>query len=270
MYHKHWRLLDIPFGSEIDPRRFLASPPHEEALARLQFLAVHRRGVGVVLGEAGSGKSMLLAVFAEAMRRAGQSAALVNLVGVGTDEFLRQVNAGLGANPGRNDLRPHLWRMLADRIAESRYQELAVVILIDDADAAQGDLVTTLQRLAKLDAGPGRCMTVVLAGRYDRIGNVGSDLLELADLRIDLVPWDISDTQRYVQESVTRAGADPAIFTGSAILRIHQRAGGLPRRIGQLAHSALLAGAGRGVDRIEPDLVDSACEELITIELTAH
>lgn len=269
MYHKHWRLLDTPFGTNIDPQRFLASPPHEEALARLQFLAVHRRGVGVVLGASGSGKSMLLAVFAEAMRRAGQAVAAVNLTGLGSDEFLRLVNASLGSQPLRTDHRAQLWHSLDDRIAECRYQELEAVVLVDDADAAQGDVATTLQRLAKIDVGPDRRLSIVLAGRYDRIGNVGSDLLELADLRIDLIPWDIVDTERFVHESVSRAGADPAIFTGSAILRIHQRAGGLPRRVGQLAHSALLAGAGRGVERIEPDLVDSACDELGTIELVA-
>jgi general secretion pathway protein A len=269
MYHKHWRLFDTPFGPEIAPERFLATPSHEEALARLQFLAVHRRGVGVVLGGPGSGKSMLLTVFAEAMRRAGQSAALVNLTGIEADELLQRILWELGANPSLRERRLRLWQFLEDRIAESRYQEMEVVLLLDDADAADAEMRTVLTRLAKLDVGADRCLSIVLAGEYQSIGNVGEDLLDLADLRIDLATWDLEDTQRFVEQSVARAGADPDIFSGSAILRIPQRAGGLARRIGQLAQSALLAGAGQGVDRIEPELVDSACEELSTVERVA-
>lgn len=269
MYHKHWHLFDTPFAPEIDPQRFLATPSHEEALARLQFLAIHRRGVGVVLGGPGSGKSMLLTIFAEAMRRAGQSAALVNLEGLDADELLHRVLWGLGVNPSMRERRLRLWQLLEDRIAESRYQETEVVLLVDDADAATAEMRTALARLARLDVGPNRCLSIVLAGEYPSIVNVGEELLELADLRIDLAPWDVEDTQRFVEQSIARAGADPDIFSGSAIVRIHQRAGGLPRRIGQLAQSALLAGAGAGVDRIEPELVDSACEELSTVERVA-
>ena len=68
MYTEHWGLRESPFRGSLDPRYFFNSPSHDEALARLQFLVDNQRRLGLMLGAAGSGKSLLLEVFSRRLR----------------------------------------------------------------------------------------------------------------------------------------------------------------------------------------------------------
>ncbi len=62
MYETHWGLDVSPFRGLADPRFFYCSPTHDEALARLTFLVENRRRLGLLLGEPGSGKTLVLKV----------------------------------------------------------------------------------------------------------------------------------------------------------------------------------------------------------------
>ncbi|HKD38008.1 MAG TPA: hypothetical protein VKB78_14445, partial [Pirellulales bacterium] len=74
-YRMHWGLTETPFRGGIDPKFFYESPTHEEALARLRFLVEERQRLGMLMGESGTGKSMLLEVVARQLRRGGSQVA---------------------------------------------------------------------------------------------------------------------------------------------------------------------------------------------------
>jgi type II secretory pathway predicted ATPase ExeA len=65
-----------------------------------------------------------------------------------------------------------------------------------------------------------------------------------------------------LQTSLTRVGADPELFDDSAVARLHELSGGLPRWVAHLAELTWLAAAGRELDGIDADVVDSAYEAL--------
>ena len=69
MYLSHWGLRHCPFPAVPSQRTFFRSPTHDEALARLHFLADEHRRLGLVLGGPGSGKTALLQVFAREVRQ---------------------------------------------------------------------------------------------------------------------------------------------------------------------------------------------------------
>ena len=77
--------------------RYYPSAGHDEALARLEYLVEARRRLGVLLGESGIGKSLVLQVAAERLARKGAAVAVVDTVGVGTRDLLWQLAAALGA-----------------------------------------------------------------------------------------------------------------------------------------------------------------------------
>jgi type II secretory pathway predicted ATPase ExeA len=262
MFRKHWGLRELPFGSGVDPKAFFPSPPHEEALARLQFLVEENRRVGMLMGPTGSGKSLLLAVLTQQLRRNGYQVANLNLLGSEDREFLWTLSAALNMNPPRTAHTFALWRGITDKIVENRYQQCGTVLLLDDADEASGDVLSHVVRVAQSDPSPSARLTVLLAASSERIECLGPRLLELAELRIDIEAWEEADTSAYVTSALIRAGRSTPAFDEAALARLHELSSGNPRRIGQLANLALLAGAGRQLERVDADTIDAVCHEL--------
>jgi type II secretory pathway predicted ATPase ExeA len=268
-YRAHWGLHETPFPSGLAPRLFYQSPTHEEALARLEFLVGQRQRLGLLLGPSGTGKSLILDRLASNLRRGGAQVANISLLGVDLHEFLWLLAAELGLNPDRKENPFSLWRDLIDRIAENRYQQLDTVILLDDADRALPEVLDHLVRLIQSDRGLPTPLVLVLAASADTIPRIGSRLLELAELRIDLEPWEESDTGGYLISALAQAGRKTLLFADDAVQRLHALSGGIPRRVNQLAALALVAGAGRQLSKIDADTIDSVYRELGAIETAA-
>jgi type II secretory pathway predicted ATPase ExeA len=267
MYHAHWGLRDTPFRAGHDPRFFYQSPTHEEALARLHFLVEEHRRLGLLLGEQGCGKSFLLEMMAAEIGRSGASVVRMSMVGLEPVECLARWATQMGLSPGRAESIPQLWRRITDRLAEHQYDARATIFLLDDAHLAGPAELAHVLRLAHCDPSPQSRLTLILTSTPGDVGRLGGELLELVELRIDLEPWEPAETQQYVQQSLAQAGRQTPVFAASAMLRLHDLTQGVPRRVSQLADLALLAGAGRNLDEIDAQVVDSVYEELGVIRV---
>ena len=262
MYRSHWGLNGSPFPGCLDPSLFYQSSAHEEALARLHFLVEQQRRLGMLVGPPGCGKSMLLEVFAGKLDRKEFHVARVNLLGMDDHEWIWTLASQMGMNPSVDAPGFRIWRMVSDRLTENRYQEIGTVVLLDDADDAESETLTQIVRLVHLGTLPGSALTIILTADSDRTDLVGARLIELAELRIELEPWNESETTEYVKHSFARAGRKTPVFGPSALVRLHQLTGGIPRKVNQLAELSLLAGAGAEMNEIDPPTIDAVYQEL--------
>ena len=260
MYQAHWGLQTAPFSGDV--AAFHATPTHDEALARLFFLVEQRRRLGLLMGPAGSGKTTLLQFFAQQMRREGQPVARLSLVGLQPGELLALIGGAFSLALSPTAALPQLWRAIDDRLAEHRVQQVDTVVLLDDADQAAPAVLGQVSRLVIAGGAPDPRLTVVLAGQQQRIGRIGSRLLDLVELRIDLAPWAETETAEYLKDVLAQAGRETPVFDESAVNRLHALARGIPRRVRRLADLSLLAGAGRRLDHVDADTVAAAFEEL--------
>jgi general secretion pathway protein A len=193
--------------------------------------------------------------------------AKLSLLGVEPAEMLCLLAAGFGLNPEPSESAAVLWRTVTDRLIEFRYQQLHAIALFDDAHLAGGQVLGQVARLAQYDASPEARLTIVLAGHREQMGRLGEQLLELADLRIDIEPWEQADTEAFLATSLAHAGCQTPVFADPAVSRLHELAQGIPRRVTQLADLALLAGAGANLPQIDANTVESACRELGVIDV---
>jgi general secretion pathway protein A len=259
MYQTHWGLRESPFRGLLDTKFFYRSPTHDEALARLQFLVSQRRRLGLLVGPPGSGKSLLLEVFAKQLHG---SATKLSLLGLDPAEMLWLLATGWGISLEPTHSLPTLWRAVTDRLVEYRYQQFDAVVLLDDVDQAGGQVLQQVARLVRFDPSPETRLTVVLAGRNEGIAKLGEPLLGLADLRIDVEPWEQADTEDFLSTMLAQAGRQSPLFAEPAVARLHELSHGIPRHISRLADLALVAGAGRDVQEIDVEVVESAYREL--------
>jgi type II secretory pathway predicted ATPase ExeA len=261
-YWSRWGLRRAPFRAREEAELYHLSPTHEEALARLHFLVENRRRLGLLLGETGSGKSLLLARFARELQSLGIDGLPVEAYGLSGAEFLRLLAVRLTLLFGPNEPPQVLWARIGDRLAERRYQRLSTVLLLDDLDCAAADVLGVVVRLLQLEAAPDSPLIVIAAAETRRAARLGVRLLDLADLRIDIEPWTKDETAAYLEQSLAKAGRHAPLFDDSAVARLHELTRGRPRRIGQIADLALIAAAGQDRNSIDSETIETVYEEL--------
>jgi general secretion pathway protein A len=263
MYQAYWGLARSPFSSTAARQALASSPVHAEALARLDFLCESRSPLGLLLGPAGSGKSAVLSEFAERATRLGAIVAPIAAAAAEEQHVLPNLADALSLDAHGEPWT--LWRKIADRLAELRFDGLSAVILCDDLDRSAGSTLALVERLLSL---PGAPLTLVASARPETASRIGRRTLEQADLRIELSAWNEEESRDHLQRSLTAAGRVQPAFDALAAQRLYQLSGGAPRRVNQLAQLALLAGASQSAAIIEAETVEAVQEELCALPVS--
>lgn len=261
MYETYWGLLESPFRSHADERWFFESPGHAEALARLFFLTEEGQAGGVLVGQEGTGKTLMLRLLAHHVVRSRRQCLAIDMDGLDGDAFAWKLASELRLGASAADGPGHWWRVIDDAMSGTALARRHVVILLDHADAADGSCRAALERLLTgVRRAPGR-VTVVTAVQ-DASAAVLSPLRRMAALRVELPPFDGEQTARYVTHTLHRAGCQRNVFETSALRALFEQTHGVPRYVNQLCELSLLAAMHDQRDTVPHDVVLGAAAEL--------
>lgn len=262
MFIGHWGLNEAPFEESLDVLRFEGSAGHEEALARLSFLAEQRRPFGFLLGEEGTGKSLLLAVLADEVRDRQQPAAVIDLLGLNADEMLWQVAVTLDLAPADAAGSRTLWRSISDHLSAMQQARVPTVLIFDHLERAGSGCLSALERLLHLQATCDCWTTFLVSARNADAFRFAGLMSEFSSLRVELPPLDAAETDRYVTARLNAAGCVEHPFDRSASAEIFRQTGGVPRAINRLCELSLLAAIGSGRERVDAAIVRHVAAEL--------
>jgi type II secretory pathway predicted ATPase ExeA len=229
------------------------TPAWEEASARLQFLVDRGARLGLLVGAAGLGKSLLLECFAEEQRAAGCLTAVIHAAGLSPEELMWSLAEKLQTPVEFEWNLFRLWRAVNDRLTELRFLREQAIVLIDDAHLAAGDVLVHLYRLLHTEAAADARLTVVTATTPDGVARLGRSLLDLVDLRVELPAWSPTETRALLDATGKQAAVR---FTDDAVRRIYEVGAGVPRTTLRLAELCRLAAEADGGDCVDAATVD--------------
>jgi general secretion pathway protein A len=241
---------------------YYPSPLHEEALARLAYLAEKGSSCGILLGPSGCGKSLILSRFAQHQRRQGAAVAAVSALGASASEMLLEIGTSWGARVQHTDELPYLWQKTTDRLRELSFEQVSALLIVDDLHLALAEGASLLDRLCAFADGSGSSLGLVIACEGGHQGLLTSRILSRAELRVELDAWTLGETAEFLQQWLTQTSGESQGFDDQAIEVLHDLADGNPRRVRQLAELTQLAGSGISEGPVGEGVVQAAYEEL--------
>lgn len=266
-YRAHWGLSYDPLAGRPDIAGLYRSGAVEEALARCEHLVRQRSRLGLLLGEGGLGKSLVLKAVECEIRRHVPCVTRLSIAGALPVEFLWDWAVDWGLNPDPAADAVQLFRALGDSLQELVWQKSAAALLLDDVEQASTETLDALVRVLSLCEERNATLTIILALRPEGLRRLPERLLESCELKCDLTAWSLADAQAFLAAALRRAGREKAIFTPAAVARLHELSSGTPRQFLHLGRLALVAGASLDLAQIDVETLESVCRELGSLEL---
>jgi general secretion pathway protein A len=267
MYEEFFELAERPFELTPNPRYLYLFPQHREALATLKYGISTARGLTLLLGEAGTGKTTLLRV---ALHDAAQSDLLCVALGnptVTRSEFVHFLADEFGLSRAAAASKVVLLRELKALLEDRRARGATTVLLIDEAQSLPYELLEEVRLLANLETDTEKLLPVVLAGQpelADRLNEPSlRQLKQRVAIRCTVTPLHVNAAAAYVSARVRKAGGNASkIFTREAVQQIFDHSNGIPRTVNVICDNVLLAGFAREEKPVTARLVAEVCASL--------
>ncbi len=264
MYTNHFHLRSEPFSLTPDPAFLYRSPGHAEALAALQIGLEGRRGIMVMVGEVGMGKTTLLYSLLSELGE-GIKTAYVSNTKLPFNDILRQALADFGVPCGSRD-RVELLAALNAFLRQCAAEGTTAALVIDEAHNLKNDVFENLRLLSNYETYTEKLLQIVLVGQPELETKLRQASLrqvtERVAVRCNINPLSRAESLRYVEHRLQRVGGSTSsIFTTAALELLLWKARGIPRRINILCHTAMLFAFGRSERLVNLSLARTAVRE---------
>jgi general secretion pathway protein A len=248
----YFRVLGLdrePFSTSPDPAFFYQSQKHRAALANLLIEFRLKRGLSVVLGDIGTGKTTLGRKLVQMLKERPQFIFHMVLDPTYPSEdmffnaLIRTLDIGMASpEPTLVDYRDVLERYLFQKAVK---EQQTVVLIIDEAHKLNGLSLEALRILLNYETNDSKLLQLVLLGQLELLPLVTGmpNLMDRVSLKCLLGPLSLEETHHMIQFRLREAGYQSRLplFTEQAIETIHEHSEGYPRRIAMLSHQALRA-----------------------------
>jgi type II secretory pathway predicted ATPase ExeA len=256
-----------PFPAAPSSDRYLAIGSIDAARIRLMEMIDRREGLGLIVGPAGTGKSLLCALLASAYESKFDVILLSETRICTRKALLQHLLHHLGL-PFSDRSEGELRLSLIDRSATGGPDNRSgLLIIVDEAQTLPGRLLEELRMMSGIVRNGSPRVQLVLAGGPSLDERLSQPRMEALSQRIGarcyLHPLGQQETDQYVRDSIRWAGADPATaLHDNAIESIYYASNGIPRIINQTLSRAISIAQRENISQITSELVDRAWADL--------
>lgn len=265
MYCQFYNLKERPFNVTSDPAFFLLSRQHKEALSYLLYGVTQRKGILVITGEIGTGKTTLCRFFLNQLPKNVKTAFILNPY-FSEIQLLEAIINDFGLKVKNKSRLSFVWELNRFLLSESE-EGNNVVLIIDEAQNLRPQALEQIRLLSNLETEKDKLIQIVLMGQPEL--NRKLDLYDLRQLqqrimvRYHIAPLEEDELSKYINHRLNIAGSNGNIkFTDEALKAISDFSCGVPRLINIICDRALLAGFVTETKTIDLDIINKCINEL--------
>lgn len=262
-YYQFLGLEKEPFSTSPDPAYFYESASHKAALYRLQVPIKLKRGMSLILGDVGIGKTTLSRRLFQLLKREENvsSHMMLNPIYETESEFLNALLKLFRIAPQSGPLSvveslETIERFLFEKGVK---QNQTVVLLIDEAQQLSPASLEILRALLNYETNEYKLLQLILLAQMELLPRVREmkNFWDRICLRYVLNRFDRSDTQAMIAFRLQQAGypSSKNLFTTEAVQEIYHYTQGYPRRITKLCHDALEQLVMSGKEDVDEEVI---------------
>jgi general secretion pathway protein A len=266
MYEAFFGLRERPFDLTPDPRFLLMTPTHKEALANLQYGLTARKGLTVLIGEAGAGKTTLIRAALEQWQRFGHRVAHLSNPTLTRGEFFEYLAGAFDMSREAAVSKARFLSEFLTMVTERHNTGGITGIVIDEAQSLSDELLEEVRLLINAESSSEKLFQVLLVGQPelgDRLSQPAlRQIKQRIALRCTLATLDVRQVASYISGRIqTAGGLAGQVFTREAVVAIHGYSHGIPRVINVICDNAMLAGFAANVRPVNTSIIEEICRE---------
>jgi len=270
MYTGFFGLTSQPFSIAPNPDFLFLSPRHAEALAHLRYGLGEAGGFVLLTGEVGTGKTTVSRCLLQELTDKTEVAFILNPT-LNELELLAAICDQLKIRYKKSDASlKMLTDKITNRLMKNHQAGKNTILIIDEAQHLQPAVLEQLRLLTNLETNTKKLLQVILIGQPELQQLLQrQDLRQLAQritARYHLMPLTEQEVQQYVSYRLQVAGCSRPVFTSSAVKKLFQLSGGIPRLLNLICDRALLGGYSQQKALIDAALVSQAASEVLAIK----
>ena len=239
-----------PFSNSPEPEFFFEAPQHVNCLQQLEISIRLRRGLNVVIGDVGTGKTTLSRMLIRKLH--GDDTVEFHLLMDpdfgGPIQFLAGIARMLGAVDSARGLTE--WQ-LKEAIKQYLFrrgidEDKIVVLIIDEGQKLPGFCIEILREFLNYETNRFKLLQIVIFAQpeFNAILERRENFADRMNVCLRLGPLDFTQMRRMIEHRIaqaSQAGHDPVEFTLPALAAIYLATGGVPRKVVMLCHQVILA-----------------------------
>jgi len=265
MYERFYGFRERPFDLTPNPRYLVLTGGHREAMSNLEYAIASHKGITLLVGEAGAGKTTVIRSAIERQSARVHSVHLHNPA-LSREEFVEMLATRFELSDRARSSKAAMLLELEQLLIARRAAGEANLLIVDEAQSLSFELLEEVRLLANLETNSEKLLSIVIAGQpelAERLNRVElRQLKQRIALRCELRPLSLHEGVAYIAGRIKVAGGTAAqVFTREAVALIHEHASGIPRAINVLADNALVTGFALGQRPVNSQIVADVCRD---------